>query len=132
KEFCALAIERGGRQWQLLLSRGTDLVPYPDLVAACAAADIVVADRRLPIACRPRLLKADRTLLDQTGGLVIDLDQRRIDTVAEHEGRHGWWSPTVRVPYRSGVSGMERHRPIGNIGRMKSPLADGHRTQHLN
>ncbi|MEO5597962.1 MAG: ComEC/Rec2 family competence protein, partial [Novosphingobium sp.] len=42
KEFCALAIERGGRQWQLLLSRGTDLVPYPDLVAACAAADIVV------------------------------------------------------------------------------------------
>jgi competence protein ComEC len=103
KEFCALTIERGGRPWQLLLSRGTDFVPYPDLLAACAAADIVVADRRLPTACRPRLLKADRRLLDQTGGLVIDLAGRRIETVAQTEGQHGWWNPVVRLPYRKAL-----------------------------
>ena len=36
------------------------------LRTACAEADIVVSDRRLPAACRPRWLKADRDLLART------------------------------------------------------------------
>ncbi|MEP7223098.1 MAG: ComEC/Rec2 family competence protein [Novosphingobium sp.] len=122
KEFCALEIERGGRQWHLLLSRGTDLVPFTDLVSACAAADIV-ADRRLPAACRPHILKADRNLLDRTGGLAIDLDRGRIDTVAANEGRHGWWQPTIRTPY-SGGRARRQIDPAGSPGDDKGREGD--------
>ncbi|MFA7602739.1 MAG: hypothetical protein WCY29_07000, partial [Novosphingobium sp.] len=41
--------------------------------------------------CRPALLKADRRLLSRTGGLAIDLEKRRVRTVAETQGEHGWW-----------------------------------------
>ncbi len=98
-EFCVLEIERGGRVWHLLLARGQELVAFRDLVAACELSDIVIADRRLPYACRPKLLKADRAMLDRSGGLAIDLDSRRIRTVAEGQGDHGWWHPIVRKPY---------------------------------
>ncbi len=103
-EFCVLEIERGGRVWHLLLERGQELVAYRDLVAACELSDIVIADRRLPYACRPKLLKADRAMLDRTGGLAIDLGSRKIRTVAEGQGEHGWWHPTVRKPYVPKVS----------------------------
>jgi len=90
-DFCAVSLERGGRRFDLLMARGKDLVPIPVLAMACARADIVVADRRLPGACKPRLLKADRALLRQTGGLAIDLVSGRVRTVAETQGEHGWF-----------------------------------------
>lgn len=90
-EFCALPIERGGRTWHLLMARGTDWVPREELAAACAASDIVIADRWLPRSCKPRYLKADRALLSRTGGLTIDLEGPKIRTVAETQGEHGWW-----------------------------------------
>lgn len=90
-DFCAVSLVRGGRRFELLLARGKDLVAIPQLAAACARSDIVVADRRLPAACKPRLLKADRALLRQTGGLAIDLVSGRIRTVAETQGEHGWF-----------------------------------------
>lgn len=102
QDFCAISLVRGGRQFALLLARGRDLVAIPVLAAACARADIVVADRRLPSACKPRLLKADRALLRQTGGLAIDLVSGRVRTVAETQGDHGWfrrpppWQPQAR------------------------------------
>jgi competence protein ComEC len=61
------------------------------MVRACAEADIVVADRRLPRACAPRWLRADAAFLRRTGGLAITLgDNPRVATVAEREGRHPW------------------------------------------
>ncbi|OYU37348.1 MAG: metal-binding protein [Novosphingobium sp. PASSN1] len=93
EDFCAVSLVRGGRRFELLLARGKDLVPIPALAAACAKADIVVADRRLPAACKPRLLKADRALLGQTGGLAIDLVSGRVRSVAETQGQHGWFRP---------------------------------------
>ncbi len=99
-DFCAVQLERGGRSWQLLIARGNDYVPTRALVAACDRADVVIADRRLPGACRPRWLKADRALLDRTGGLTLDLSRGRIETVAGHQGTHGWWQPTVRARYQ--------------------------------
>jgi competence protein ComEC len=57
---------------------------------ACAAADIVVSDRRLPRTCRPRWLKTDRLLLARTGGLAIDLSDGTVRSVADEAGRHGW------------------------------------------
>jgi competence protein ComEC len=92
--YCTLVIERGGREWVLLLGRGRERVEERALAAACAQADIVVSERFLPRSCRPRWLKADRRYLAQSGGLAIDLARERITTVAEGQGAHGWW----RVP----------------------------------
>ncbi|MEM7664414.1 MAG: ComEC/Rec2 family competence protein [Pseudomonadota bacterium] len=90
-EFCLANIERGGRNWTLLLARNRDLVEERALAAACERSDIVVADRYLPRSCKPTWLKADRRLLDQTGGLAISLEQEEITTVANGQGTHGWW-----------------------------------------
>jgi competence protein ComEC len=90
-EFCVLTIERGGRDWSLLMARNRDLVEERALAAACERADIVIADRWLPSSCNPRWLKADRNLLTKTGGLAITLSDERITTVASGQGEHGWW-----------------------------------------
>lgn len=89
--LCTATIDRSGRRWQLLATRSRDLVAWPDMVRACAAADIVVADRNLPRDCRPRWLRADRAFLARTGGLSIRLgDPPAVATVAERVGRHPW------------------------------------------
>ncbi|MEL7444991.1 MAG: ComEC/Rec2 family competence protein [Pseudomonadota bacterium] len=90
-EFCVVSITRGGRDWSLLMARNRDLVEERALAAACEQADIVVADRYLPSSCSPKWLKADRRLLDQTGGLSLDLNAERINAVASGQGNHGWW-----------------------------------------
>ena len=94
-DFCAVALRRGGRDWQLLIGRGNDYVAERELAAACERADLVIAPRWLPRSCRPRWLKADRNMLDRTGGLTIDLEQGRVRTVAQDQGQHGWWHPPI-------------------------------------
>ncbi len=89
--FCTLTIARGKRDWVLLLGRGRAQVEERALAAACAEADIVVAERFLPRSCRPRWLKADRRFLERSGGIAINLAAERITTVAEGQGEHGWW-----------------------------------------
>ena len=61
-------------------------VPERALAAACDVSDIVIAARWLPHSCKPRWLKADRTMLGKTGGLAIDLGKGRVVTVAEGTG----------------------------------------------
>lgn len=90
KDFCSVAIERNGRTWFLLISRGTDYVPERDLAAACERSDIAISDRWLPASCRPRWLKADRELLASEGGLSIDLGDGSVRSVAQSQGAHGW------------------------------------------
>lgn len=90
-DFCAMTVRRGGRDWTVLMSRSSQYVPYDQLEAACAASDIVVSDRGLPRTCVPRWLKADRRMLEETGGLAINLSRQSVETVAESQGRHGWW-----------------------------------------
>ena len=87
--FCTLAIQRGGRDWAILMARTRDRAEERALASACARADIVIADRYLPFSRRPRWLKAERKMLDRIGGLSINLAAQRIDTVAPREGRHG-------------------------------------------
>lgn len=85
-DFCAAEL----RGWRLLASRSDRLVPVEGLRRACADADIVVSDRRLPRACRPRWLKADRAMLERTGGLAITLGAvPTVSTVASGD-RHPW------------------------------------------
>ena len=92
RDLCAAELGRPGeRRWRLLATRSAYLVDAPELARACADADLVVSDRRLPRTCRPRWLKADRALLSRTGGLGIVLGERpQVRTVAEAVGRHPW------------------------------------------
>lgn len=93
RDFCSVDLKRQGEIWHLLIARGRDAVPERALAAACDRADIVIAGRWLPRSCRPRWLKADRNLLDRTGGLAIRLADRNVETVADGQGQHGWWRP---------------------------------------
>jgi competence protein ComEC len=98
RDFCAVELERGGRKWQLLFGRGTDYVSERALAAACERADIVIAPRYLPWSCKPRWIKADRRMLDQSGGLTIDLTKGELRSVAGDQGQHGWWKPPASRP----------------------------------
>ncbi|MDG2003850.1 MAG: ComEC/Rec2 family competence protein [Novosphingobium sp.] len=91
REFCAISLNRGDRRWHVLMARSRAQVPERALAAACHNSDIVIADRWLPRSCRPRWFKADRRFLGQSGGLAIDLDERKVQTVADGQGDHGWW-----------------------------------------
>ncbi len=93
RDFCAIMIERDGAKWRILVSRGRDAVPERALAAACDRSDIVIADRWLPRSCRPRWFKADRNMLQRTGGLAVHLSSAQVDTVADSQGEHGWWRP---------------------------------------
>jgi competence protein ComEC len=91
RDFCAITLHRGDRDWRLLLSRSRDMAEERALAAACDRADIVISDRWLPRSCHPAMLKIDRRMLSRTGGLAIDLDAGRVRTVAESQGEQGWW-----------------------------------------
>ena len=103
REACIADITQGKHAWRLLAIRSRDRIDWVALTQACADADIVVADRRLPKACTPRWLKLDRAALEQSGGVAIFLnDQPRMATVSEDLGDHPWaarfQATTGRVP----------------------------------
>lgn len=90
-DACVVVLERGGREWSILLTRGRNALPERGLAAACERVDLVLSDRWLPRSCRPRWFKADRRVLGQTGGLAIDLSAGEVSSVAQSEGQHSWW-----------------------------------------
>jgi competence protein ComEC len=90
-DLCVAEIDRAGRRWRILATRTPHHVRWEEMIRACAAADIVVADRPLPRACAPRWLRADLFFLRRAGGLSITLgDPPRVATVAARVGRHPW------------------------------------------
>ncbi len=107
-DLCAANIDRDGRRWHILATRSRHFVRWEEMVRACAAADIVVSDRRLPRACQPRWLRADRDFLRRTGGLSITFGAHpRIATTAAMSGERPWLArregrteriPTMRAP----------------------------------
>jgi competence protein ComEC len=91
RDTCIAEIVRDGRSWRLLATRSRHLIEIEPLKRACAAADIVVSDRRLPRTCLPRWLKADRAFLARSGGLAITLeDPPHVLTVRDRIGSHPW------------------------------------------
>lgn len=97
-DLCRVVLERGGLRWTLLATRSSYFVDIAAMNRACAGADIVVSDRRLPRTCRPRWLKADRALLAETGGLAIVLAKGDVRTVADGGGAHPWRDPLTVAP----------------------------------
>jgi len=89
-DSCTATLIRGNRAWHLLATRSAYRIDRAAMEPACAAADIVASNRRLPDWCRPRWLKADPDLLERTGGLAIRLGSPGVTSVAELQGAHPW------------------------------------------
>lgn len=90
-DMCAINLASGnGGTVALLATRSNLMVPYAALIAACARADIVVSNRFLPRACRPRWLRLDRRILPQVGGVLINLADSTIMTGRAIDDRHPW------------------------------------------
>ncbi|MGE4411481.1 MAG: ComEC/Rec2 family competence protein [Sphingobium sp.] len=90
RDLCAIRVVDGGRHWDIVATRSTMRVPYVALIKACVRADIVVSDRRLPKACKPRWLKLDRAHLRRTGGMAIYLGRKTWRSVRGDGDRHPW------------------------------------------
>jgi competence protein ComEC len=91
RDSCIADIVQGDTAWRLLAIRSRDQIDWTALTSACADADIVVADRRLPRGCNPRWLKLDRDALERRGGVAIYLGkQPRMMTVAGRVADHPW------------------------------------------
>lgn len=97
-DACVAVISRGGRRWQLLALLGRDSIPRAGLQPACAAADIVVADRRLPAWCQPRWLLLDAPHLARSGSVAITLAGPQIVTAADNVGDRPWQSAPALPP----------------------------------
>lgn len=90
-DACVATIERTGRSWRVLATRSAYLVAIEDMNRACARADIVVSDRRLPRTCKPRWLKLDRPALLKAGGASIVFDvPPRLRLTNRAGDRHPW------------------------------------------
>lgn len=99
RDFCRWQIDRGGQRWSVLASISRDRSDWQSLMDACAAADIVIADRWLPAGCRPRWLKLDRRQLAETGGISINFADRNVRAARDHTRGKPWdRPPRIAVP----------------------------------
>jgi competence protein ComEC len=89
-DSCVVLLRKGS-EWRLLATRSANRIDWQGITSACAEADIVVSDRRLPRGCTPHWLKLDAPALRHTGGLAIYLGKvPRVDSVADRTGSHPW------------------------------------------
>ena len=95
-DACVTAVVREGRNWRLLMTRSRDYLDRDDFEPACAGADIVVSDRRLPEWCRPRWLKLDRVALQRSGAVTIAMGEGRITAANAGTGDHPWRPAAVQ------------------------------------
>jgi len=91
-DLCTARLRRDGREWHILATRSPYRLDWRRLSRACTSADIAISERRLPRSCTPRWAKLDRPVLARTGGVAVDLDDGRIETVAADVREHPWSS----------------------------------------
>jgi competence protein ComEC len=98
KDMCEAVLERGAgsEKVRLLITRSDLLVPYPEMIAACSRADIVIASRRMPKGCEPRWAKLDRPTLAAMGGALVHLDDHKIIGGRNPRDGHPWVTPQGR------------------------------------
>lgn len=111
-DLCIARRMAGGRVWTILATRSGYAVPWAELIAACARADVVVSDRRLPDKCTPRWLKLDRRTLSRTGGVAVTLSSGRVMTV-RGGGQHPWEMPQTIAPPRAAYRDRRKGRNGG-------------------
>jgi competence protein ComEC len=96
-DACVAVIDKRTAHWRLLATRSAYKIDWETLTRACADADIVVSDRRLPRGCAPRWLKLDPQTLSRSGGMAIYLgSEPRVDSVADRVGAHPWAETEAR------------------------------------
>jgi len=100
---CVITVMGAERAWTLLATRTKNPIPSMEMAAACKRADIVVSDRWLPLSCRPKWIKVDRRLLEQSGGLAFYLDDQRVVT-ANEGSRHMPWVKAAHAARAAAVS----------------------------
>ena len=99
-DMCVTSMRKGNRVWQVAATRSRDMLDWTQLIKLCSQVDIIVSERRLPPKCKPRWIKADRSFLEQNGGLAITLGK----TASAQMGRgsrddHPWVQP-IPTQYR--------------------------------
>ena len=99
-DFCLWTVKGGDRRWTVLAARSGYLTPWQPLADACAVADIVIADRRLPRGCNPRWIRADREMLRNSGGIAIFLDPVRAIATRDGDAGKPWSRPPTVMPVR--------------------------------
>ncbi|MBO9576102.1 MAG: ComEC/Rec2 family competence protein [Sphingobium sp.] len=85
-----VASGEGERPIRLLATRSGYRLPWEDFVAACKQADIVIADRFLPLGCTPRWLKLDSKMLVPMGGALVLVERRQVIAGKDPRDRHPW------------------------------------------
>lgn len=98
-DFCVWQIYGERRLWTVMAARSNLLSPIDTLARACAANDIVIAERALPRACRPRWLKIDRHFLRAHGGVALYLSPPHVN-VAHARSAKPWDNPPTTLPRR--------------------------------
>jgi competence protein ComEC len=97
-DACTAELARGGRRWRLLAVRSRYRLDWRALTAACAWADIVVAERRLPGGCAPHWLKLDAVALRRSGGVAVVLGRGAVRMV-RGDDRHPWVLGSPSTPF---------------------------------
>jgi competence protein ComEC len=88
-DACVAVLRKGEHDWHLLATRSRERLDWEPLTRACAWADIIVSDRRLPRSCTGRWLRLDSTALGQSGGISIALAGPRVESV-NGDDHHPW------------------------------------------
>ncbi len=111
RDFCRWSHGAGATRRIILASRGRDRIEGADMIAACAAADVVISDRWLPRECAARWLTIDRDSLAETGGLALYLGERPEAVATLRVGdAHPWRQPQQ-------LSGNDEAVPTGALAR---------------
>lgn len=111
RDFCRWSQGEGAARRVILASRGRDRIEGADMVAACAAADVVISDRWLPRECVGRWMTIDRDSLAETGGLALYLGERPEAVATLRAGdEHPW-----RLPPQ--LSGNDEAVPTADLAR---------------
>jgi competence protein ComEC len=111
RDACVADIVKGDQAWRLLAIRSRNRIDWSHLTQACANADIVVADRRLPRGCLPRWLKLDREALERSGGVAIYLGKTPyVTSVGKRLGDHAWRAAVdrARLPHGQAATIIRR------------------------
>lgn len=105
-DMCVFDIERGQRRWSVLATRTQYQVPQMEMAAACKRVDIIVSDRWLPSSCRPRWIKADRNMLEQSGGLAFYLTDEKLVSVNGDNAHMPWVKAAREAKARATLGSM--------------------------
>lgn len=102
-DICIIEIQRDGKSWRVMATRTPYPIPSMEMAAACKRVDIVVSDRWLPSSCGPRWVKADRNMLEQSGGLAIYLAEQRLVSVNDDNAHTPWVQAAREAKARAGT-----------------------------